>query len=317
MITNNSHFLTPFTKKILHSSYNMSSPSRMTKKSQKLILFGFITIVFIAGAVWWCKHHNKEGLTRRVPVANELLPFIYSTSMAESPYYQKWNYQLEPPTKEGYTDLYTCEKACENVLGATPHKECIDYCENATMIQNQLPPPVSCEKSACGPGQVCIRPGYYTNAPKACLNSLTPGVPVPASLNPALRPLYPPIKPDVPAWAPLTPAWAPINPVLTPLDPAMGHITPSWAPINPVASGVLAPLLPDPRQLKLAIDPLEPSWIPHDATLDPINPPYFKLTNNIAPELINKPTPPFQQKSCPIGQFYNHGTGKCENRFQF
>lgn len=260
-----------------------------------MLLYGIGAIALIALVVWWCKHHHVEGLTRRLPVANELLALTYSTGMAESPYFQKWNFDVQTPPPapalaspqiEGYTDLYTCEKACEHVLGATPHQQCLTYCENATMIQNQLPNPSSCDNAACGDNQVCARPGFYNTAPKACLNSLTPGVQVPASLNPALRPLYPPMKPLVPAWAPLTPAWAPINPIVTPINP-------TWTPINPVASGVLAPLIPTPAQFNIAMANIKRKEVAQ-----------------------NTKSGPFQQRACPVGQFHNHGTGMCENRFQ-
>src|SRR3982750_2339538 len=117
----------------------------MEKGNKKFLKIALIVLLG-GGIIWWIVKHNTftEGLTHRLTTTSELAPLIYSTSMVNSPYYQKWNYDVASPMIEGYSDMYACEKACQNVLGDTPHQDCIENCQNETLYNNQTPNPMSC-----------------------------------------------------------------------------------------------------------------------------------------------------------------------------
>lgn len=194
---------------------------------KKMIKYAII-VALVVGIIWMFSDnvHFKEGLTHRLTTTNELLPLIYSTGMVESPYYQKWEYDVEKPLVESYSDMYACEKACENVLGETPHQDCIEYCQNQTLFANQGVLPSNCDQGDCADDKICIRPGFYNNGQKYCLDHLEPGVPLPATLRPGFGKL-------TPAWSPLTPGFAPLTPGMARTNPVIGDLTPAWGQIVP------------------------------------------------------------------------------------
>ncbi len=305
----------------------------MDKENKKLLKI-VLVVAIVGGILWWVMKHNylKEGLSHRLTTTSELLPLIYSTSMKESPYYQKWEYEVAVPNRsepmiEGYSDMYSCEKACANVLGDTPRQDCIEYCQNQTLFANQIEHPSGCSaNSPCPDGSVCTNPGFYNNGDGYCLATLEPGVPMPATLNPALRRL-------TPAWSPLTPGFAPLSPSLQPLDPAWAPLVPSMQPVLPP----MRPLTPTMNRINPIVGKLTPAWgriVPRPTPLTPawqeivprtpltqawkeIIPGMASVTPTMANIVVKeKVGSQYAITSCPVGQFFDHNAQCCQPRLQ-
>jgi len=263
-----------------------------------------IGLIALVGALAYLLF-RKEGYSHRVPTVRNLeATEAYSINPRDSAYYQPYNFVLDGQV-EGYSDVYKCNKVCRNVLGATPHEDCMRACENSMIGSEGLDAKECMTAKDCHWNDICVKkwgavggycmdpnePGVPWAHPES---SLSPGVPVLSPGVPVLHPGVPVLHPGVPTLTPGVPTLRPGMPVLAPgvpvLHPSMPLITPGIAEVYPRA-----------HQLNPGINPTQGYGNPAGSV------PY--VDPSIA-EIMRKPL------SCPPSQFYNAKSGSCEPRFQ-
>jgi hypothetical protein len=148
---------------------------------EKTIIFIIVLAVVLVFAISRCKMscHRKEGMSHRLPTVRELADNAYSkTQLPDYTLRQKWPMKLSPP-KENYHDVYECRQKCANVMGATPHADCVQDCMNQAIGQVQVQDLThKCSDSDdCPAGSVCITPSYYGGGMTGyCMYSNNPGI---------------------------------------------------------------------------------------------------------------------------------------------
>lgn len=150
-------------------------------KSSHILVIVCLAVVLIF-LVSRCKLscRSKEGMSHRLPTVRVLGDNAYAkTQLPDYTLRKKWPMVL-PHSRENYHDVYECRQKCSNVMGATPHADCVQNCMNQSIGQ---PAPedllnMKCaDGSDCPSGSICVTPSYYGGGKTGyCMSSNEPGI---------------------------------------------------------------------------------------------------------------------------------------------
>lgn len=133
-----------------------------------------------------CGTSSEKYMSHRLPSPAVLLGDAYSkTQLPDYTLKHGWPYDLEGKNKdwrEQYTDIYDCNKQCEDVAGATPQAQCIQDCMVQGMLgassMNQMDVRCQSDGDCFGEDSVCVSPSYYGGGKHGyCMYTNNPGIP--------------------------------------------------------------------------------------------------------------------------------------------